>query len=69
MEGRMGTEKPVQRIALDGLACSIPWKTLLFSITRYIYIKDKCTKYCKGEEEGCKLPKNAVQEDFCIGGI
>lgn len=69
MEGVTGTEKPVQQVALGGLACGIPWKTLLFSITRYIYVKDKYTKYCKGEEGGYKLPKDAVQEDLCIGGI
>lgn len=69
MEGVMGTENPVQQIALDGLACSISWKTLLFNITRQIYVKDKCTKYCKGGEGGYKLPKDAVQEDLHIRGI
>lgn len=68
-EAVIGMEKPVQEIALDGLVCSIPWKTLLFSVTRNIYVEDKCTEYCEGEEGGCKLPKDVVQEDLCIGGI
>lgn len=32
MEGVMSTEKSVQQVDLDGLAYSILWKTLLFSI-------------------------------------
>lgn len=41
----MNTEKSVQQVDLGGLAYSVLWKTLLFNIAGYIYVKAKCTKY------------------------
>lgn len=57
MEGVMATEKPVQQIPLDGLAYSIPGKTLLFSITRYIYVKASVLNTAKERKEAISCQK------------
>lgn len=38
----------VQQVPLDGLAYSTLWKTLLFSIAEYSYVRAGCAKCWRG---------------------